>query len=551
MRRSASLQSCSAASAIFSMAESACFNPRFRAENRRYTKPRFDALRSLAPMVRQVYARMVKRSGGVSEANKMLRETVDRVTRGDLNLAADEDELQRFCDRKALQCERLMYRRGVEVVAEFLSFYGIDPPIKPGTKGELCNKRPACKKWWLRQVRTMAGRECEQMCREAGQVSKQAGVYVSNHTLRRWVMAQARNKSLLDALEAENDTGEVFTLSELAALGQANPAIRRGELMVRMRGFEDWAERSEEEWASVFITLTCPSKYHERLSNGKKNPKSIGATPRDAQRYLCGVWSRFRAKADRRGYGYFGFRIAEPHHDGTPHWHLLLFVRRHDLDAFNSAFREEGLRVDGKEPGAERHRFTVVEIDPEKGTAAGYIAKYVAKNIDGVAVGLDEEAGIDACITAAKVRAWASTWAIRQFQQISGPPVGVFRELRRAANHPETLPVITEQCELQFEAAREAADKGDWAEYTEQNGGAVCRRAERPIQVYKWEKSDPGRYGDKVKEIKGLWCWWFCFPIVTRVRQWKVRFKEAVADLNAKREKFFSDPPQAVGLGLV
>ncbi|MDN3519113.1 replication endonuclease [Aquisalimonas lutea] len=34
------------------------------------------------------------------------------------------------------------------------------------------------------------------------------------------------------------------------------------------------------------------------------------------------------------------------------------------------------------EPGASRHRFQVERIDPQRGTATGYVAKYVAKGID-------------------------------------------------------------------------------------------------------------------------------------------------------------------------
>ncbi len=72
-------------------------------------------------------------------------------------------------------------------------------------------------------------------------------------------------------------------------------------------------------------------------------------------------------------------------------------------------------------------------MDPAKGGAVGYIVKYIAKNIDGHQIG--EKGNLEAETTASegarRVRAWASLWGLRQFQQLSEPSVSVWRELRR------------------------------------------------------------------------------------------------------------------------
>ena len=53
---------------------------------------------------------------------------------------------------------------------------------------------------------------------------------------------------------------------------------------------------------------------------------------------------------------------------------LLLSAPKQVKEAL-SIFCHYALEIDGNEPGAQKRRFTVKYIDPNKGTAAGYIAR--------------------------------------------------------------------------------------------------------------------------------------------------------------------------------
>ncbi|GAC06342.1 hypothetical protein GAGA_3508 [Paraglaciecola agarilytica NO2] len=66
---------------------------------------------------------------------------------------------------------------------------------------------------------------------------------------------------------------------------------------------------------------------------------------------------------------------------------------------------------DGDEKGAAENRCDFKFIEPKRGGATGYLAKYVSKNIDGK----DLDKGIygeDPIVAAQRVEAWASCWGI-------------------------------------------------------------------------------------------------------------------------------------------
>ncbi len=383
--------------------------------------------------------------------------------------------------------------------------------------------------WWYLRLKRARDLQREHLAIAVGQVQKTASAYVSRKTLGEWIDQKKRNTEFFKKFDLINEDGDRVSLADMVYGSVANPAIRRCELMVRMRGFEDIA--NEQGLAGEFYTITAPSRYHAVHSKGGFVGQWNGCNPQDTQKYLCGVWAKCRAAISRTGIHVFGFRVVEPHHDGTPHWHMLLFMRPQDVEAVRDILCYHARAADSEElqsPNALKARFHVEPIDPEKGSATGYIAKYISKNIDGFALDgeQDEETGESLRDMAKSVSAWASRWRIRQFQQIGGAPVTVWRELRRLGDQRLT--------DSRMDAVLAAADVGDWAAYTQLQGGALVARRDLVVRLA-YEITEQGNeYGEDVQRVQGIYS-----PLIpesevcTRLMKWQKVAKLAEAPAEA------------------
>jgi hypothetical protein len=399
--------------------------------------------------------------------------------------------------------------------------------------------------WWLRKLNKAYSHYEEHTAIVVGKVRSGVSPYVSNHAFKAWQQRKHAARLWLNEMQVVNDEhGLELTLADAVAASVANPEVRRAELMVRMRGFEDLA--IEQGFAGEFYTWTAPSKYHSYKKSIKgpsySNKKYDGATPKQTQAYLCNQWAKCRAKFAREDIEVFGFRVVEPHHDGTPHWHLLLFFKPEQLRHARSIMRRYALQHDkhdlapAKGKKSLRHqgykpRFDFKTIDPAKGSATGYIAKYIAKNIDGHMVDDDHEAETSGKNGAQNVAAWSSTWNIRQFQQIGGPSVTVWRELRRLREAIDFDDVV--------ERARNAADSSNWSRYVEVMGGTFCKRADRPVQLAKAIQDHGNVYGEEVSKIMGVLSQENHTTINTRLDGWEIRKPQADKYIPTPDERAF------------
>lgn len=440
------------------------------------------------------------RRGGlaVASANRWLLELTEQGG-GRVLLSASDADLRAAAKEAAREAAGIVadlldpvLARGRAVLAllsQLCGRWGVPSLVWPaGAPVGPAVARLCCRRWWLRALRRAHGRRGEGAAIVGGVVRRGLWPYASQDCVERRQEQRRRNAaSLAAAVLEDRASGETAKLAEVVEGSVANPEVKRSELMVRIKGHDSLAHH--HGWGAEFWTMTAPSRFHAQRITGacaEPNPNygeeiegqegRKPLTPRDGQSWLCRVWARARAAWHRRGLVVVGLRTAEPHHDGCPHWHLVVYGPKRDLRYARRLLRIYILRDGFDEPGAKKHRFAYLVA---KGGAAGarYAAKYVAKNINGAGMDAarDGETGRKTSDSVLRVDAWASAWGVRQFQFFGGAKVGIWRILRRFRD-PVAVPGAA------LEDARLSADLSDWAGFSlacERGGLSLVKAAGR------------------------------------------------------------------------
>ncbi|HBD3899484.1 TPA: replication endonuclease, partial [Escherichia coli] len=264
--------------------------------------------------------------------------------------------------------------------------------------------------------------------------------------------------------------------------------------------------------------VTCPSKYHATTENGHPNPKWNGATMRDSSDYLVNTFfAAVRKKLNRDGLRWYGIRTVEPHHDGTVHWHMMVFAHPDEIETIVSHVCDIAIQEDRHELGDDiTPRFKAEYVDGSKGTPTSYIATYIGKNLDSRAVDgidpktgkprVDHETGKSMAESVERAIGWARLHRVRQFQFFGIPSRQVWRELRRLASQMARNPEGPQRLKDDaMDAVLAAADAGCFATYIEKQGGVLVPRKDYLIRTAYDLADELNDYGEQSVQIYGIW----------------------------------------------
>ncbi|HAI3445373.1 TPA: replication endonuclease, partial [Escherichia coli] len=411
--------------------------------------------------------------------------------------------------------------------------------------------RLTCAEWWKRKLWLLRCEWREEQLRAACLVSRKTSPYLSQDALSEFRAQREKTRDFLKSFMLENEDGFTIDLETVYYAGVSNPVHRKAEMMATMKGLELLAEARGDK--AVFLTVTCPSKYHATTENGHPNPKWNGATMRDSSDYLVNTFfAAVRKKLNRDGLRWYGIRTVEPHHDGTVHWHMMVFAHPEEIDTIVSHTRDIAIQEDRHELGDDiTPRFKAEYVDGSKGTPTSYIATYIGKNLDSRAVDgidpktgkprVDHETGKSMTESVERAIGWARLHRVRQFQFFGIPSRQVWRELRRLASQMARNPEGPQRLKDDaMDAVLAAADAGCFATYIEKQGGVLVPRKDYLIRTAYDLADELNDYGEQSVQIYGIWSPFIgeSSRVCTHPDNWKLVRRKPEAEDSARENGF-------------
>lgn len=309
----------------------------------------------------------------------------------------------------------------------------------------------------------------------------------------KWVSKTAKQRFKIEramAIEYAKNTAFISNEGEtISAEKLLNPINRDNnryaEYTTRFKGIYNLAQKQGYESAGL-ITITVPPEYHRMLTvnNGKKsipNKKWNGKMPTEINNLFNKAWRQARARWSKRNLNQHWLKAAQPHKDGTPHWHITLIAKTEqqknemlkDLEeTMLNNFKTEKV-AEYKKRGIKFDEFKDKNGKPEIAGALHYGLKALSYLLPTE----EDEQDNRSKDEVESIAEWSKIWKIRRFSTSHGKST-LWKLLRRTedTNHPAQI----------------AAKAGDYATFIEQS---------TEIELIKRIKTN--KYGEEYKEPTG------------------------------------------------
>ncbi len=242
----------------------------------------------------------------------------------------------------------------------------------------------------------------------------------------------------------------------------------------------------------------------------------------------------------------YGMRVVEPHHDGTPHWHMMLFCQRKQRQDVIDIMRRYALKEDGDERGAAKNRFEAMAH--EQGRRGGVYRKIHRQEYRRLCASMARLTTTQAsrCADmAAAVTSWASTtWRIPQFKPIGIPTMGAYRECRgRMPSSSISLADSFDERVVRLCVKPPAPETlpPTWPWQGAQTSRVMCR----PFAAARKAADAPNAYDEEVQKVVGIFAPHLGAGHIHETRSTEWRIVRKAVDVNPLTLKA---PPARLGV---
>lgn len=297
-----------------------------------------------------------------------------------------------------------------------------------------------CPRYWRRKLRRESLR-AQAYFDTALRMCGPRRAAVSSYTLGHWEERQKRAAEWALATRVHLSDGQVFEMSDIQASALRS---RKARLWAVNKGMERLSER--HDFVAAFVTITLPGKYHAFVSGPQARNGSypraqsnedwspdLGPTAQKDE--LNRIWQQFRARLAKHDEmrDYFGIAVPEPHKDGTPHLHALLYLprtiargerQRSTINVIRRHLKEVALEArDTTDDEHERDTYRqtqVTLVDKDKGGAspASYVMKYILKSLAAGGDADDDDREDVAAGESSPHRAWLAARGMRGMRML-------------------------------------------------------------------------------------------------------------------------------------